>query len=128
MLWLDISAATVDFSSLQPGTPTTLPLVETVSVNGVGPLAYELTCDAVDFRDTGTGALTIPIGALSFVTHGQTEAGSRPFSETTVVINSSTGGSSLWHHDYTFDFTMDVPWDSDAVTYSTSIVYTAVAQ
>jgi hypothetical protein len=127
-LWLDISAATVDFNSLQPGTPATLPGAETVSVNGIGALDYELTCDALDFRDTGAGTLTIPIGALSFVTHGQAEVGSRPFSETTVVIDSGTGSSALWRHDYTFDFTMDVPWDSDAVTYSTSIVYTAVAK
>jgi hypothetical protein len=127
-LWLDISAATVDFNALQPGTPATLTDAETVGVNGVGAVSYDLTCAASDFRDTGTGTLTIPIGSLTFATHGWMTAPSQPFSASTVVINSSTSGGSLWRHAYIFDFTMSVPWDSDQTSYATSIVYTVVAK
>jgi hypothetical protein len=90
-------------------------------------MGYDLTCAAADFRDTGTGTLTIPVGSLTFATRGWITAPSQAFSTSTVVIDSGSDGPALWRHDYIFDYTMSVPWDSDVNTYSTSIVYTAVA-
>jgi hypothetical protein len=127
-LWLDISSATVDFNALQPGTPATLTGAEIVGVNGVGAIGYDLTCAASDFHDTGTGTLTIPIGSLTFVTRGWVTSPARAFSTSTITIDSGVDGPALWRHAYIFDYTMSVPWDSDVNTYSTSIVYTAVAK
>jgi hypothetical protein len=125
-LRLDISGASVAFSSLAPGTPSTISDATTVSVRGVGVIGYELSCAAADFA--GPGALTMPVGSLSFSTRGHRTVGDTAFTNSTLVIGASTGAPSVWTHDYIFDLTMSVPWTSDPEAYSTTILYTLVSE
>jgi hypothetical protein len=124
-LQLDISNPAVDFASLVPGTPTTIADATTVSVTGMGPVGYQLSCAAADFA--GPGALTMPVGVLRFQTRGYRTLADTAFTNAALVIDTSSGVLPMWTNDYIIDLTMSVPWTSDPEAYSTTIVYTLVS-
>ncbi|MDO8964862.1 MAG: nidogen-like domain-containing protein [Coriobacteriia bacterium] len=130
MLWLNVSNTSVDFGGLFPAVPNTIPGATVVTVGGLGPMAYDLSCAGADFANTATSSATptMPVGQLTFVTSGWSTAPSRAFSASTLIIDTSTGVPFTWKHDYIFDYTMTLPWTSEPGTYTTSIMYTAVAQ
>ena len=127
-LRLSLSSTSVDFGSVSPGVPAAMPSATTVSVGGVGTVAYDLTCAAPDFKDTGTGTKTMPVGSLSFATTGYKTISSQPFTNGPLAIDHSSGAKYQWHHDYTMNLVLDTPWTVAPLTYSTNVVYTLVQQ
>ncbi len=129
-VWMSISESNVDFGVLVPGTPSTVPSATTVAVGSVGSILYDLTCSAVDFSmiTTVTPAPTFPASSLEFATTGFKVIPLQPFSTSPSAIDSGIGQRYAWQHDYRFDYTLTIPWDAQAGTYQTSIVYTAVAR
>jgi chitodextrinase len=128
-IWMNVSTPSVNFGGVTPLQPVTVTGATTVSVNGIGAFAYDLTCAAPDFSNVSTASVTpfMPIGSLSFVTKGYKSVAQQSFTTASLNIDSSTGSSSVWKHDYTFDYIMDAPWTTDPGTYQTTVVYTAVA-
>ena len=128
-IWMNVSSATVNFGGVTPALPVTVTGATTVSVNGVGAFAYDLTVSAPDFANVSTASVTpfMSIGSLGFVTKGYVTAAQRSFTNFSTNVDSSTGGKFVWKHDYVFDYVMKAPWTTDPGTYTTTIVYTAVA-
>lgn len=126
---LAVSAPTVDFGALLPAFSSTITSATTVSVLGIGNLTCDLSCAAADFSNIATPSATptMPIGALSFATSGYKTIATQAFTVAPLPIDSSAGAKYRWRHDYIFDYTMLVPWTSAPGTYTTTIVYTAVA-
>jgi hypothetical protein len=129
MLWLDVSSPSVTFGGLYPAVPMTIPNATTVSVSGFGNFGYDLFCSAADFSnvDTASPTPTMPVSTLSFSTSGWKTYSARSFTNAPLLVDASTGALHQWRRDYTFDYTMTIPWTSDPSTYTTSIVYTAIA-
>ncbi len=127
-LWMSVSQGVVSMSSVTPGVASTVTSATTVSVGGIGAIAYDLTCAGSDFLNTDalSATPTFPIGAMSFVTHDRVEVGSRMFSTTPVLVDSSTGTVGQWRYDYRLDFTLLVPLSNEPGTYTTTITYTFV--
>ncbi len=127
-IWMSIAGGPLDLGSLEPGNVSTFPSAITVTVGGLGSLGYQLTCSGTDFvnSDAGASTPTMPIGQLGFVTSGWASYGIRQFSSAGVAVHDSVGGVSTWSHPYVFDLSLDVPWDYDAGTYTTTITYTVV--
>ena len=128
-IWMNVSNPTVNFGAVTPALPVTVTGATTVSVNGVGAFAYDLTVAAPDFSNVSTAAAQpfMPIGSLGFVTKGYVSAAQRTFTNAAITVDTSTGSKFVWKHDYVFDFVMAAPWTTDPGTYQTAIVYTAVA-
>lgn len=129
-IWMNISTTSINFGGVAPALPVTITSATTVSVNGIGPFPYDLTCAAPDFSNVSTAAVTpyMPIGSLSFVTKGYKAVAQRSFTNASLTVDSSVGANFVWKHDYIFDYIMNAPWITDPGTYQTSIVYTAVAR
>lgn len=128
-IWMNVSTANVNFGGVTPALPVTVTGATTVSVNGVGAFAYDLTVAAPDFSNVSTAAAQpfMPIGSLGFVTKGYVSAAQRTFTNAAITVDTSNGSKFVWKHDYVFDFVMAAPWTTDPGTYQTTIVYTAVA-
>ncbi len=127
-IWLSVSESSVDMSGITPGEPSTVASATTVSIGGIGAIAYDLTCSAPDFMSTDalSPTPTFPIGAMTYTTHGRVEIPARPFTINPVVIDSSVGTATQWRYDYRLDFSIVVPLSNEPGTYTTTVTYTFV--
>ena len=128
-IWMTVTGTTVSFGGVTPALPVVMAAATTVSVNGVGAIAYDLTVAAPDFSNVSTASVTpfMPIGALGFVTNGYVTAVQRAFTNAAITVDTSIGSKFVWKHDYVFDYVMNAPWTTAPGTYQTTLVYTAVA-
>ncbi len=128
MLWMSVSENAVVMSGIDPGVPSVVTSATTVSIGGLGAIAYDLTCSAPDFlsSDALSPTPTFPIGAMSYVTHGFVEVASRPFTVGPGLVHSAVGTATQWRHDYRLDFEVVVPLANEPGTYTTTITYTFV--
>lgn len=128
-IWLTIDTTEIDMGAAGPDQPVVANNALTVTVGGVGPLAYDLSCSAEDFLNDNGGAAspTMAVSALSFAVHGYGVRPRSPLSVTPVLIGHAPGGPFVWNHAYVFDLTFEPPWEAEAGDYSTKITFTAVA-
>ncbi len=128
-LWISVTPASVDMGSTDPGMASTVTSAAIVTVGGVGSQQYDFLCSADDFTNADPLALmpTLPASALSFTGRGFAAIPLQPFSTVPAAINTATGSKYAWTHEYVFDYTFDAPWTFDAGVYSTTVVYTVVA-
>ncbi|TDB38907.1 MAG: hypothetical protein D9V44_04325 [Actinobacteria bacterium] len=127
-IWLSVSQSLIDMSGITPGEASTVTSATTVSIGGIGAIAYDLTCSAPDFMsiDALSPTPTFPIGAMSYVTHGKVEIPARAFTVNPVVIDSAVGTAMQWRYDYRLDFSIVVPLSNEPGTYTTTVTYTFV--
>ena len=122
----------LDFGSIDPGTPASIPTATIVELSGIGNASYTLSCSATDFSNLSTASLTptMPAGLMSFTTRGQITKPSTPFATSAVTIDPSGAGSKYsWVRDYFFDFSLTIPYNYDPTgTYQSKVTYTAVIQ
>ncbi len=128
-IWMTVTPASLSMGGTDPGASTSLANAVSVTVGGIGMIAYDFSCAATDFANTDTGApmQSLPAGALNYAVHGQVTTPSTPFTTTPAVIDSSIGVKYRWSRNYLFDLRFDVPWSFDGGTYTTTVTYTAVA-
>jgi len=126
--WFSISDTDVDMGLLEPDDTMMLTSATSVTVGGVGELAYDLSCSASDFYNADLDSPTpfLPGSLLSFVTRGWATRPQTAFGSTPSLVNSSAGSIYVWNHDYIFDFSMSVPLDYEPGSYTSQITYTAV--
>jgi hypothetical protein len=127
-LWISVTPSSLDLGYTDPGDVSSVASAAVVSVGGVGNASYDLYCSADDFMNADTGATmpTLPAGALSFAGRGFATIPSQPFVTSPTLIHTAAGSKYRWGHDYVFDYTFTVPWEFEAGTYSTTVVYTVV--
>jgi hypothetical protein len=127
-LWMSVSSESVLMASIDPGTASTVMNATTVSVGGLGTMGFDLTCSAPDFTNADVASPTpsFPIGAMTFATRGKVNVPARPFSNSPVVVDSTSGTVTEWQYDYILDFTIDVPLANEPGTYTTIVTYTLV--
>lgn len=129
-VWLTVSDASVDLGTLTPELDVTTPSATTVTVGGVGELAYDLSCAGSDFVNSNPSSPTptMPIGTLGFATRGWTTAPFATFSGSPRLVGSSVGSPYVWQHAYIFDYSINVPLSVDPGSYSSQITYTVVSR
>jgi len=127
-IWMSIDGDPVDLGALEPGEVTAFPSAVTVTVGGLGAIDYSLSCSAPDFTNSDPIASTptMPIAQLGFATAGWATYPLRAFSSAGGLVHGDAGTVTTWSHQYVFDYSIDVPWDYEAGTYSTTITYTVL--
>jgi hypothetical protein len=127
---MSMSTDTVDMGTISPGLGSTLTSATTVKVGGISGLTYDFWCSAVDFSNGATSSVTptMPVSTLSYATDGWVTVGLQPFSLAPYKLDTATGTSGVWQHDYRFDYVLNVPWAFDPGTYTTTVTYTVVTR
>jgi hypothetical protein len=130
-VWLTISETSVSLPNADPGGGVTLNSATTVTVGGVGQFNYDFSCVAQDFVNSNPASSTptMPVGLLSYATHGWKTLPLQPFKTTPTMLDANGAGAKyVWLHPYTFDYTLSVPWAFSPGTYTTNVTYTAVSK
>lgn len=119
---VSVNVSSILLEGISGSTITTSnPVVVTVKSN----VNYNLSVKATqDLTDASTG-MTLPISRLSWAPAGTATWTPFSLSETVIATNEprTTGGGK----SYSFDYQLVLDIDDPAGTYSTDIVYTAVA-
>ena len=118
------ASQTVNFHSVDPGTPATLSTATTITVSGFTALSYTLNAQGADF--TGSLGATMPVSQLMYRMYG---AATVPWTALTTAQQTLTTGSGVhgrWQRSYYLDYQLNVPYTSPPDTYSAPVLYTLV--
>ncbi len=129
-IWMELSPASFDFGSMDPGTSSAISSGTLVTVGGVGLLSYDLSCSAQDFSNTTTPTTTptMPVGYMTYATRGWKLTPVTPFTTSSALVSTATGSKYVWRHPYVFDYALDMPWTYEPGVYTTSVRFTAVSR
>lgn len=129
-IWLTISDDALDLGAVDPGDSVAPGASLQAIVGGIGPIAYDFFCSALDLTaDTGApGPSVMPVGALSFTVSGAVDIDETPFTNAPWLIDTATGAASTWERTYDMELLLEAPWDFEPGTYTTVLTYTAVVK
>lgn len=129
-IWLTISDDALDLGAVDPGDSVAPGASLQAIVGGIGPIAYDFFCSALDLTaDTGgPGPSVMPVGALSFTVSGAVDIDETPFTNAPWLIDTATGAASTWERTYDMELLLEAPWDFEPGTYTTVLTYTAVVK
>lgn len=130
---LTIDTAAVDFGGVDPEVDVAVPGAVTVLASGFKAWGtLDVTFAASNFANSnpGAGTPTMPVGVMRYAVSGDSTIPETPMVPAatfgSVFIDSTDITKNKWEYNYVFDFTLNVPFDYEAGTYSSSILYTAV--
>ncbi len=132
---LTVDTGVVDFGGVDPEVDVAVPGAVNILVSGFKAWGtLETSFEATNFQNTnpGAGTPTMPVGVMRYAVSGDATVAETPMLPAStfgsVYIDSTDITKNNWDYSYTFDFTLNAPFDYEAGTYTSSIVYTAVLQ
>jgi hypothetical protein len=115
---------TVNLGAMDPVTTSTLSAATTVTVSGFTPLSYTLYTQGGDF--TGSGGATMPVSLLRYRMYGTATLPWTSLSTAQQTLATGSGVHGRWQQGYVFDYQLNVPYNYQADSYSTPVLYTVV--
>lgn len=130
---LTISGSSLAFGAVDPEVDVVRPAAVDVLVSGFKAWGtLDVSFAASDFVNTNPAASTptMPVGVMRYSVSGAATIPETPMVPAatfgSVYIDSTDITKNKWEYDYVFDFRLNVPFDYEAGTYRSTIVYTAV--